>query len=118
MTVDLGRSIDQETFSIQLSSLQIDNQLPSTPYPVILSFEYEIRNNPVGQIRRKDDNTRLTSDSEVEIVDGSCDPVFTLAAAKWRNTDTSLVSFEYISLKCVLWKQANVNILFKAYIGI
>ncbi|KAK1396810.1 putative Vacuolar protein sorting-associated protein [Heracleum sosnowskyi] len=99
MTIDLARSVDQETFSIQLSSLQIDNQLHSTPYPVILSFEHEIRNNLVSQMRRKDDNTKLNSDSEIEIADSSCDPVFTLAAAKWRNTDTSLVSFEYISLK-------------------
>lgn len=99
MTIDLARNVDQETFSIQLSSLQIDNQLHSTPYPVILSFEHEIRSNSVAQVRRKDDNTKLSSDSEVEIADGSCDPVFSLAAAKWRNTDTSLVSFEYISLK-------------------
>ncbi|XP_074366463.1 intermembrane lipid transfer protein VPS13 isoform X3 [Apium graveolens] len=99
MTIDLARNVDQETFLIQLSSLQIDNQLPSTPYPVILSFEHEIRKNSVAQIRRKDDNTKLNSDSEVEIADDSCGPVFTLAAAKWRNTDTSLVSFEYISLK-------------------
>lgn len=102
MTIDLARSVDQETFSMQLSSLQIDNQLHSTPYPVILSFEHEIKNNSVSLMRKKDDNTKLYSDSEVEIADGSCDPVFTLAAAKWRNTDTSLVSFEYISLKCVL----------------
>lgn len=115
MTIDLARSIDQETFCLQLSSLQIDNQLHSTPYPVILSFEHEMRNNPVAQIRRKDNNTKFNSDSEVELADSPCDPVFTLAAAKWRNTDTSLVSFEYISLKCVPLRQVYINILYKAY---
>lgn len=116
MTVDLSRNVDQETILIQLSSLQIDNQLHSTPYPVILSFEHEIRNNSVAQMRRKDDNTKLNSDSEVEIAGGSCDPVFTLAAAKWRNTDTSLVSFEYISLKSVLLRQVYIKFLYKANI--
>lgn len=91
--------MDQETFSLQMSSLQIDNQLHSTPYPVILSFEHENRSNTVGQVRSRDDNTRFISESELQIADSLCDPVFTLAAAKWRNTDTSLVSFEYISLK-------------------
>ncbi|KAE9461490.1 hypothetical protein C3L33_06604, partial [Rhododendron williamsianum] len=59
------QNLDQQKFSFQISSFQIDNQLPSTPYPVILL----------------------------------CEPAFWLAAAKWRNRDVSLASFEYISLR-------------------
>ncbi|XP_028107933.1 uncharacterized protein LOC114306815 isoform X2 [Camellia sinensis] len=98
--IDVLQSLDQQKFSFQISSLQIDNQLPSTPYPVILSFDREYRTNLVGQRRNRDDNTKTKSESLMQITsDSLCDPVFFLAAAKWRNRDVSLVSFEYISLR-------------------
>ncbi|KAI7990467.1 putative vacuolar protein sorting-associated protein 13C [Camellia lanceoleosa] len=98
--IDVLQSLDRQKFSFQISSLQIDNQLPSTPYPVILSFDREYRTNLVGQRRNRDDNTKTKSESLMQITsDSLCDPVFFLAAAKWRNRDVSLVSFEYISLR-------------------
>ncbi|KAL7225811.1 hypothetical protein ACSBR1_021051 [Camellia fascicularis] len=98
--IDVLQSLDQQKFSFQISSLQIDNQLPSTPYPVILSFDREYRTNLVGQRRNRDDNSKTKSESLMQITsDSLCDPVFFLAAAKWRNRDVSLVSFEYISLR-------------------
>ena len=93
--------MDHQKFSFQISSLQIDNQLHTTPYPVVLSFDHEYRSNPVGLIRTKDDVTTVQSESVMQVAsDSSFGPVFCLAAAKWRNKDISLVSFEYISLRC------------------
>ncbi|KAG2700491.1 hypothetical protein I3760_06G000100 [Carya illinoinensis] len=76
LTVELLQSLDQQKLSCQISSLQIDNQLRTTPYPVILSFDRE----PLAS-------------------ENSCEPVFYLAVSKWRKKDISLVSFEYISLR-------------------
>lgn len=43
----------------------------------------------------------IQSESVMQVAsDSSFEPVFCLAAAKWRNKDISLVSFEYISLRC------------------
>ena len=101
--IDLLQSLDQQKFFFQISSFQIDNQLPRTPYPVILSFDCEHRGNPLGQTRNQDDNTKTNGESLVQITsENLCEPVFCLAAAKWRNRDVSLVSFEYISLRCLL----------------
>ncbi|PSS01845.1 Vacuolar protein sorting-associated protein like [Actinidia chinensis var. chinensis] len=98
--IDLLQSLDQQKFFFQVSSFQIDNQLPRTPYPVILSFDCEHRGNPLGQTRNQDDNTKTNGESLVQITsENLCEPVFCLAAAKWRNRDVSLVSFEYISLR-------------------
>ncbi|KAA8547313.1 hypothetical protein F0562_003823 [Nyssa sinensis] len=99
-TIDLLQSLDRQRFSFQISWLQIDNQLHSTPYPVILSFDHENRSNPVAQMRTKDDNTKIKSETAMQIASESlCEPIFCFAAAKWRNKDISLVSFEYISLR-------------------
>lgn len=76
LTVELLQSLDQQKLSCQISSLQIDNQLRTTSYPVILSFDRE----PLAS-------------------ENSCEPVFYLAVSKWRKKDISLVSFEYISLR-------------------
>lgn len=91
--IGLVRSLDQQKFSLQISSLQIDNQLHSTPYPVILSFD-------------RDDSTKIRSESLVHSAsDSSREPVFSLAASKWSNKDETLVSFEYIILRCALLVQ-------------
>ncbi|XAR69469.1 hypothetical protein NMG60_11001060 [Bertholletia excelsa] len=98
--IDLLQSLDQQIFSFQISSLQVDNQLPGTPYPVILSFHQEYQSNLVGQIRNRDNNTKSKNENPVQnILESPCEPVFRLAMAKWRNRDVSLVSFEYISLR-------------------
>ncbi|XP_022765514.1 uncharacterized protein LOC111310374 isoform X3 [Durio zibethinus] len=97
--IDLLQSVDQQKLSCHISSLQIDNQLHNTPYPVILSFNNEYRSNQVGQIT-KDDGPKFKAESGVPISsDSSFEPVFYLAVAKWRKKDVSLVSFEYISLR-------------------
>ncbi|KAL6580643.1 hypothetical protein OROMI_008667 [Orobanche minor] len=101
MKVDLVQSLDQQQFSLQIASLQIDNQLHMTPYPVILSFNRGNRGNLINQMKFKDDDSlKLNSGSVSQIASSNLhEPVFSLAVAKWRNTDTSLVSFESISLR-------------------
>lgn len=97
--IDLFQSVDHQKLSCHISSLQIDNQLHNTPYPVVLSFNREYRSSQVGQI--KDDVAKFKAERGLLISsDSSFEPVFNLAVAKWRKKDISLVSFEYISLRC------------------
>lgn len=102
LTIDLLQSLDQQKLSIQISSLQIDNQLRTTPYPVMLSFDHEYRYSSASQIRTKDKSAKTRSERFLPMAsDNSCEPVFYLAVSKWRKKDISLVSFEYISLRCL-----------------
>ncbi|KAG4203337.1 hypothetical protein ERO13_A05G394600v2 [Gossypium hirsutum] len=97
--IDLFQSVDHQKLSCHISSLQIDNQLHNTPYPVVLSFNREYRSNQAGQIK-KDDSPKFKAERGLLISsDSSFEPVFNLAVAKWRKKDISLVSFEYISLR-------------------
>lgn len=84
--MDFGQSLDQQKFSLQIMSLQIDNQLPGTPYPVILSFDH---------------NIGISSRDTRETAIGTQEPAFSVVVAKWRNKYLSLVSFEYIGLRFV-----------------
>ncbi|XP_065855428.1 uncharacterized protein [Euphorbia lathyris] len=86
VALDLLQSLDQQKLSFQMSSLQIDNQLRATPYPVVLSFNPEYRKNAASQ-RVKDDVAKVKSE-----------PVVYLAISTWKKKDASLVSFEYINL--------------------
>ncbi|XP_059429987.1 uncharacterized protein LOC132163636 isoform X3 [Corylus avellana] len=100
LTIDLLRSLDQQKFSFQISSLQIDNQLRTTSYPVILSFDHEYRSTLAGQIRTYDNSAKARNERLLPMAsDNSCEPVFYLAVSNWRKKDISLVSFEYISLR-------------------
>ncbi|KAF5748859.1 putative vacuolar protein sorting-associated protein 13B-like isoform X3 [Tripterygium wilfordii] len=99
ITVDLLQSMDQQKIYFQISSLQIDNQLPTTPYPVILSFDHDHRSNLAGH-RARDGHTKFKSEVIPQITcDNSCEPVFNLAVAIWRKKDSSLFSFQYIRLR-------------------
>ena len=89
VTFDLLQSLDQQKLSLQVSSLQIDNQLRSSPYPVILSFDRAYKSNPAERILQR------TSECSYE-------PVFYIAVSKWKKKDIPLVSFEYIILRCPL----------------
>ncbi|KAM1717129.1 hypothetical protein COP2_025269 [Malus domestica] len=99
ITIDLVQSLDQQKLSLQITSLQIDNQLRSTPYPVILSFDHDYKSNPIGHVI-KDDVMKPISERLLQRTShSSFEPVFYLAVSKWRKKDVSLVSFEYISLR-------------------
>ncbi|KAM3303588.1 putative protein isoform X1 [Capsicum chacoense] len=85
ITVDFTQSVDQQRFSLQITSLQIDNQLACTPYPVILSFDVD---------------KGITSEMRAECsLESSREPVLSLVVTKWKNRYLSLVSFEHISLR-------------------
>ncbi|KAL3502378.1 hypothetical protein ACH5RR_036827, partial [Cinchona calisaya] len=86
---DFTQSVDQQKFCFNSSFLQIDNQLPSTPYPVILSFDHCYKGN-------KDNRRKITSAIQI---DSNVEPVIYLSVAKWRTKNLSLVSFEHINLR-------------------
>ncbi|KAL7090722.1 hypothetical protein ACP275_12G059000 [Erythranthe tilingii] len=90
MKINFVQSLDQQQFSLQIASLQIDNQLRTTPYPVILSFNRGNKGIDSALIGRS--MSQISSSNMYE-------PVFSLAVAKWRNSDRSLVSFESIILR-------------------
>ncbi|KAL8217291.1 hypothetical protein R6Q57_024128 [Mikania cordata] len=98
--IDLVQSLDQQKFSLKIFSLQIDNQLPTTPYPVILSFNHEGKQIRPSHTKTKDDSLRVIGGHMKQFIsDSSCEPVLSLAAAKWRNKDRALLSFEHIYLR-------------------
>ncbi|KAL8519790.1 hypothetical protein ACS0TY_010650 [Phlomoides rotata] len=93
------QSLDQQQFSLQIGSLQIDNQLRTTPYPVIMSFNCGNKESMVNQML-KDSNAKFISGSANQVAPSNMpEPVFSLGVVKWRNTDAALVSFESISLR-------------------
>ncbi|GLT57665.1 hypothetical protein SLA2020_306220 [Shorea laevis] len=101
MKVDLLQSVDQQTLTVSVSSLQIDNQLQTTPYPVILFFNNDCRTNQISQII-KDSGSKYKNDRGLAVTsDGCCEPVFYLYVAKWRKKDSSLVSFQNMHLRVV-----------------
>ncbi|OWM73838.1 hypothetical protein CDL15_Pgr018898 [Punica granatum] len=92
MTVDLLQSMDQQKLSFQVSSLQIDNQLHTTQYPVILSFDHDSRSKSYGL---KDGGQNKCEDLQIHS-HSSCESVICLAVSKWRKKDVPVISFEYI----------------------
>ncbi|XP_073129939.1 intermembrane lipid transfer protein VPS13 isoform X2 [Henckelia pumila] len=97
-TVSFVQSLDQQQCSLQIASLQIDNQLHSTPYPVILSFNQGNRSNIVNHLKSKDNITNLIGGKIAQTVSTN-EPVLLLTVAKWRNSDATLISFESINLR-------------------
>ncbi|KAK9134941.1 hypothetical protein Syun_014271 [Stephania yunnanensis] len=95
--IDILQHMEQQKLFFHISSLQIDNQLVHATYPVLLSFDHDVESNSVSNMKTKDDkNLKSKAHTSAE---RSCQSVFYLAAAKWRNKEISLVSFEYISLR-------------------
>ncbi|CAA0824799.1 Protein of unknown function (DUF1162 [Striga hermonthica] len=98
LKVNFVQSLDQQQFSLQAALLQIDNQLHTTPYPVILSFNRGNKINFVNQMKFKDKSAIGGVASQTASTDLH-EPVFSLAVSKWRNSDASVASFEYINLR-------------------
>lgn len=91
VSLDLVQSIDQQSLSFQISSLQIDNQLRTTPYPVVLSFDQEYKKYVGGKLVTVGE----IGDSDV------WQPVFYLNLAKWKSSDIGLVSVQRVNLRFV-----------------
>lgn len=83
-TVVLMQSLNQQKISFKTLTLQIDNQLSDTPYPIMLSFDKESRGRSTNILRSRENNT--------------VEPIFYFSAAKWRNMDKSLLSFESVEI--------------------
>lgn len=97
--LDLLQSVDQQTLVFSISSLQIDNELRTTSYPVILSFNKDCRSNQASQITKDDRKKNKNEKGFPSTSGGSGEPVFYLNVAKWRKKDATLVSFQNIRLR-------------------
>ncbi|KAK4267115.1 hypothetical protein QN277_023943 [Acacia crassicarpa] len=114
------QSLDRQSLSFEISFLQVDNQLRSTPYPVMLSFDREYKSYEVDNMKSKDDVARQGEKiNQMNSFNSSCDPVFFLAISKWRKKDVSFVSFEYIKLSiadcCLELEQEVILSLFEFF---
>ncbi|ESQ32011.1 hypothetical protein EUTSA_v10003500mg [Eutrema salsugineum] len=98
VVVDLKQSVDQQKLSFQISSLQIDNPLHNSSYPVILSFNRDHRGIPPDW-DIKDNKVRLLNETVQQVMSNTRDAVLYIDLAKWRKKDVSLVSFEYINIR-------------------
>ncbi|KAG4977288.1 hypothetical protein JHK84_036989 [Glycine max] len=96
--MNLLQSLDRQCLSLLILFIQIDNQLRSTPYPVMLSFDSGYRSGHVDHIKSRDDGTRTRIESLNQMSSSSV-PVFCLEISKWRKKDISFISFEYIKLR-------------------
>ncbi|AQK78309.1 pleckstrin homology (PH) domain-containing protein [Zea mays] len=94
MTVVAMQSLDQQRFTVQIQSMQIDNQFPDSPHPVMLSFEGSHKGKSMNFFKSKD--TKLKSAND--ILSSTSEPVLQFAAAKWRTKDVSFVSYQYINI--------------------
>lgn len=99
--INLLQSLDRQRLSMQISFIQIDNQLRSTPYPVMLSFGSGYRSCQADYMKSRDDATRsrMERSNPTNICSSSSVPVFCLEISKWKKKDISFLSFEYIKLR-------------------
>lgn len=98
VVLDLNQSVDQQKLSFQISSLQIDNPLHNSSYPVILSFNHHHRGIPPDW-GITDNKAIFLSETVQQVRSNTHDPVLYIGLAKWRKKDVSLVSFENINIR-------------------
>ncbi|CAE6119186.1 unnamed protein product [Arabidopsis arenosa] len=98
VVLELSQSVDQQKLSFQISSLQIDNPLHNSSYPVILSFNHDHKGIPPDW-GVKNKKAILLSETVQQVRGNSRDAVVYVGLAKWRKKDVSLVSFEYINIR-------------------
>lgn len=99
--INLMQNLDRQRLSMQISFIQIDNQLRSTPYPVLLSFDGGYRSCQVDYMKSRDDVTRsrIEKANQMNSCSTSSISVFSLEISKWKKKDISFLSFEYIKLR-------------------
>lgn len=93
-TVVLMQSSEQQKILLQILSLQIDNQLPDTLYPIIVSFDNDYKGRSLSHSKNKENWFHIQLDGT-----SSSEPAFYFSAAKWMKSDVSLISFEYITFR-------------------
>ncbi|TKW09291.1 hypothetical protein SEVIR_6G085000v4 [Setaria viridis] len=94
MMIVAMQSLDQQRFTVEIQSMQIDNQFPDSPHPVMLSFEGSQKGKSMNFFKSKDTKLRSASDN----LSNTTEPVLRFAAAKWRTRDVSFVSYQCINI--------------------
>uniref|UniRef100_A0ACD5WZJ8 Uncharacterized protein n=1 Tax=Avena sativa TaxID=4498 RepID=A0ACD5WZJ8_AVESA len=96
MTIVAMQSLHQQRFTVDIQSMQIDNQFSDSPYPVTLSFEGGHKGKSVNFLKGID--TKLKSLNEGKSSSNTLEPVMQFAAVKWRTRDASFVSYQRINI--------------------
>ncbi|TVU00729.1 hypothetical protein EJB05_53839 [Eragrostis curvula] len=96
VTIVAMQSLDQQRFTVEVQSMQIDNQFPDSPHPVMLSFEESHKGKSMNLFKSKDTKLRPPNDSRIFC--NTTEPVLRFAAAKWRTKDVSFVSYQCINI--------------------
>ncbi|KAG9455236.1 hypothetical protein H6P81_008140 [Aristolochia fimbriata] len=98
--IEFQQSVNQQKFSFQVFSLQIDNQLRDAVYPVVLTFDHEHRGNLPIQSKNSQETIIVKFENASPIISETAqEPVICCTTAKWRNKNSSFISFEYINLR-------------------
>jgi hypothetical protein len=112
MTIVAMQSLDQQRFTVDIQSMQIDNQFSDSPYPVTLSFEEIHKGKSVNFLKGID--TKLKPQNESKSSSSTLEPVLQFAAVKWRTRDASFVSYQRINIRYYL---PHLCILFQMFIS-
>ncbi|VAI76308.1 unnamed protein product [Triticum turgidum subsp. durum] len=95
MTFVAMQSLDQQRITVEIPSMQIDNQFSDSPYPVMLSFEGSHKGKSINFLKSKDTKQKSLSESKSS---NTLEPVLRFAAVKWRTRDTSFLSYQRINI--------------------
>ena len=95
MTIVAMQSLDQQRLTVEIQSMQIDNQFPDSPHPVMLSFEGSQKGKSMNIFNSKDTKLRSAGDG----LSSTTEPVLGFTAAKWRTRDVSFVSYQCINIR-------------------
>ncbi|VAI88392.1 unnamed protein product [Triticum turgidum subsp. durum] len=95
MTFVAMQSLDQQRITVEIPSMQIDNQFSDSPYPVMLSFEGSHKGKSINFLKSKDIKLKSLNESRSS---NTPEPVLRFAAVKWRTRDTSFLSYQRINI--------------------
>ncbi|KAM3191147.1 hypothetical protein ACQJBY_068843 [Aegilops geniculata] len=95
MTFVAMQSLDQQRITVEIPSMQIDNQFSDSPYPVMLSFEGSHKGKSINFLKSKDTKLKSLNESRSS---NTPEPVLRFAAVKWRTRDTSFLSYQRINI--------------------
>lgn len=99
MTFVAMQSLDQQRITVEIPSMQIDNQFSDSPYPVMLSFEGCHKGKSINFLKSKDTKLKSLNESRSS---NTPEPVLRFAAVKWRTRDASFVSYQRINIRYYL----------------
>lgn len=102
MTFVAMQSLDQQRITVEIPSMQIDNQFSDSPYPVMLSFEGSHKGKSINFLKSKDIKLKSLNESRSS---NTPEPVLRFAAVKWRTRDTSFLSYQRINIRYYLCYQ-------------